>query len=455
MADNSVLPVDGGTETFANDDIGGVKYPRVKLTWGADGASTDASAAAPIPVVQTGAHTVQAVQSGTWNITNVSGTVSLPTGAATAAKQPALGTAGSSSTDVISVQGIASGTALPISGSVNIVTSIVPGGGATHLGKAEDAAHSTGDTGVAILGVRRDTAASGAGTDGDYATVNLDANGKLWTNAQLTFSGVAASVNNGTTGTETLRVTLASDSSGNIATIGTSVTPGTAASNLGKAEDAAHNSADVGVMALAVRTDTATARAGTDGDYIPLITDSAGRLHVNVGAGGVTSGTSASPSTDVLTVQMVGGSGNRKSITMTTDTSAYASGDLIADTQQLDAFFRIADGSAYVTDVRVHDSSDSGVAMFILLHGTTTSMGTENSAPNISDANAAAGIQAIIPILTTDYLDIGGCKVASVAVNKTVKAVSGTDDLYVSIVNSTGTPTFAADSLILTFGVQY
>lgn len=37
------------------------------------------------------------------------------TGFATAAKQPALGTAGSSSTDVISVQGIASGTALPVS----------------------------------------------------------------------------------------------------------------------------------------------------------------------------------------------------------------------------------------------------------------------------------------------------------------------------------------------------
>jgi hypothetical protein len=42
----------------------------------------------------------------------------LPTGAATAAKQPALGTAGVSSTDVISVQGIASGTALPVSGTV-------------------------------------------------------------------------------------------------------------------------------------------------------------------------------------------------------------------------------------------------------------------------------------------------------------------------------------------------
>ena len=51
-------------------------------------------------------------QGGTWNINNISGTVSLPTGAATAAKQPALGTAGSSSADVITVQGASSMTPL-------------------------------------------------------------------------------------------------------------------------------------------------------------------------------------------------------------------------------------------------------------------------------------------------------------------------------------------------------
>jgi len=56
-------------------------------------------------------------QSGTWNITNISGTVSLPTGAATSAKQPALGTAGTASSDVITVQGIASMTALKVDGS--------------------------------------------------------------------------------------------------------------------------------------------------------------------------------------------------------------------------------------------------------------------------------------------------------------------------------------------------
>jgi hypothetical protein len=61
--------------------------------------------------------TVAATQSGTWNITNITGTVSLPTGAATAAKQPALGTAGTASADVITVQGIASMVALKVDGS--------------------------------------------------------------------------------------------------------------------------------------------------------------------------------------------------------------------------------------------------------------------------------------------------------------------------------------------------
>jgi len=60
---------------------------------------------------------VTANQGGTWNINNVSGTVSLPTGAATAAKQPALGTAGTPSADVITVQGAASMTALKVDGT--------------------------------------------------------------------------------------------------------------------------------------------------------------------------------------------------------------------------------------------------------------------------------------------------------------------------------------------------
>lgn len=65
----------------------------------------------------------------------------------------------------------------------------------------------------------------------------------------------------------------------------TRVIPGTAATNLGKAEDAAHTSGDVGVMALTVRQDTAAALGGTDADYQPLVTDASGRLHVTASGG--------------------------------------------------------------------------------------------------------------------------------------------------------------------------
>jgi len=50
--------------------------------------------------------------------------------------------------------------------------------------------------------------------------------------------------------------------------------------DLAKAEDAAHASGDYGLVLLAVRQDTATALAGTDADYIPLIVDASGRLHI-------------------------------------------------------------------------------------------------------------------------------------------------------------------------------
>lgn len=66
-----------------------------------------------------------------------------------------------------------------------------------------------------------------------------------------------------------------------------SVIPGTAATNLGKAEDAAHTTADTGVMALAVRRDAGTTLVDTDLDYAPLQVDAAGSLRVT-GAGGGT-----------------------------------------------------------------------------------------------------------------------------------------------------------------------
>jgi hypothetical protein len=62
----------------------------------------------------------------------------------------------------------------------------------------------------------------------------------------------------------------------------TSVTPGTTAAALGKAEDAVHATGDVGVLMLGVRRDAASSGVDTDGDYCTFAFDSSGRLHTSV-----------------------------------------------------------------------------------------------------------------------------------------------------------------------------
>jgi hypothetical protein len=115
---------------------------------------------------------------------------------------------------------------------------------------------------------------------GSPADSSSNASTGLFTQARnMTYNGTSwdmARSGNGAVGVGVQRITLANDSTGNIATIGTSIVPGTAATHLGKAEDAAHTSGDTGVMALTVRADTAAATAGTTGDYQPQITDSVG-----------------------------------------------------------------------------------------------------------------------------------------------------------------------------------
>jgi hypothetical protein len=75
-----------------------------KITDGTNAASVTASSALKVD----GSAVTQPISAAS---------LPLPTGASTAAKQPALGTAGAASTDVITVQGIASMTALKVDGS--------------------------------------------------------------------------------------------------------------------------------------------------------------------------------------------------------------------------------------------------------------------------------------------------------------------------------------------------
>ena len=61
------------------------------------------------------------------------------------------------------------------------VTSIIPATGATNLGKAIQSAQGGTDTGVAALVVRNDVLADLSGADGDYAPLQVDKSGALYT----------------------------------------------------------------------------------------------------------------------------------------------------------------------------------------------------------------------------------------------------------------------------------
>ncbi len=262
-------------------------------------------------------------------------------------------------------------------GDVDILT-VIPGTGASNLGKAEDAVHGSGDVGVMALVVRNDTLATLAGADGDYAPLQVNASGALFiqegaaldvsaatvtvdlgANNDVTVTGAAltalqlidnpvavlgtatytetttsgsivGAVRNDTlaalAGTDNEIAPLQVNASGALytvlaagtAAIGklaansgvdigdvtltagtaafgklaansgvdigdvdvTSIVPGTAATNLGKAEDAAHSSGDVGVMSLAVRNDALAALAGADGEYAPFQVNAEGAVYV-------------------------------------------------------------------------------------------------------------------------------------------------------------------------------
>ena len=72
---------------------------------------------------------------------------------------------------------------------VSISGSVVPGVGATNLGKAEDNVHASGDVGVMALAVRLDTPVTSSSASGDYEPLHLSAQGALWTTPTPAING--------------------------------------------------------------------------------------------------------------------------------------------------------------------------------------------------------------------------------------------------------------------------
>lgn len=142
-------------------------------------------------------------------------------------------------------------------------------------------------------------------------------------------------------------------------------------------------------------------------------------------------------------------------VTLTLDTSIYASGDVLADTQVVTNALLDLGVGAILRSIILIDKDDQGAALDIYLFDANVVMGTENSAPSITDANALS-LLTRIQIATTDYTDLGGCRVAELhGLERALQGVTGTKDIYVAVVNGSGTPTYTATGMVLRLGVEW
>lgn len=103
----------------------------------------------------------------------------------------------------------------------------------------EDSVHASGDKGQQILAVRRDADTSLVSADGDYAPLQVDADGFLKVRGKITVEAGDAEY----------------------------------------AEDSAHASGDAGLSMLAVRQDVLSSLVSATGDYANFKLDSLGRLY--------------------------------------------------------------------------------------------------------------------------------------------------------------------------------
>jgi hypothetical protein len=136
----------------------------------------------------------------------------------------------------------------------------------------------------------------------------------------------------------------------------TSIVPGVAATNLGKAIQSAQGTTDTGVAALVVRNDTLADLSGADGDYTPLQVNATGALYTTIDSSALPTGAA----TAALQT-----AGNNLLTTIDADTSSLA-GAVSGTEMQVDVVASLPAGTNTIGKVDVNaiapvDFLDAGV----------------------------------------------------------------------------------------------
>lgn len=147
----------------------------------------------------------------------------------------------------------------------------------------------------------------------------------------------------------------------------------------------------------------------------------------------------------------VGGHTKTVEVTFSLDTNAHAAGDVLADSQAMPGCMRVANGTGVLSGFVLLDEDGQGAALDVVLLSAHVSIGTENAAVTVSDADARH-ILGIVSVPANAWVNLGGARVATLLnVNVPVKPATDTDELHVALITR-GTPTHSADGIRGRFG---
>lgn len=136
------------------------------------------------------------------------------------------------------------------------------------------------------------------------------------------------------------------------------------------------------------------------------------------------------------------------------DSGAYASGDVLAATQEIAGAVRIDEGTGVLQSFVLNDKDDQGVALYAVFLSANSSIGTENEAGSITDNNAD-NILGIVAVETADWIDLGGTRVVTKSnLGLKVKGASEDTSIYVGLITR-GTPTHTTAGITGRFGFAH
>lgn len=201
----------------------------------------------------------------------------------------------------------------------------------------------------------------------------------------------------------------------------TRVIPGTTATALGKAEDAAHADGDTGVLILGVRNH---AGAGADGDYSAMSVTSTGELRIM-----------AHRDVQRIAVGVTG---------VTTSVTAYTAGDQVGGQISLSNAARASGGTGIITGVCLIDQSDIIGAYDVVFSRASITPAADNAAFAISDADS---LNVVGVAQLAGSFDIGNNRIAQ-AYNLAIPYdCSGGTTLYANLITRVGHTFFTAGAL--------